>query len=221
MITATLNVRGSQPCMQQLFDLFALYTIVVTETWSDNQTVPANLAGATVPGITSKIRARLGGGISLLSLQPIHIIKRINTPKLQEIIVRHPSVRLLGVYIPPGQSASSIAETLNKLSPYIRGKTIIIGDFNARHVKWCTQTNKHGTYLRRWQKRHSLSLAARSSPTCRNSSTVDLCLGNGLEFKECITHSGSWDSHHVLVRSSVEINKSWRTPRIPRSSLND
>lgn len=63
MITATFNIRGSQPNVQQLFDLFDLEVLVLTETWAERQQVPTNLHAAYVAGISSPNRARLGGGV--------------------------------------------------------------------------------------------------------------------------------------------------------------
>lgn len=75
----------------------------------------------------------------------------------------------LSLYIPCGSTGPSIRPGLSELNE--TEKIIIGGDFNARHVSWCTDTNTTGAALKRWldEQDTNLVLVSPDKPTYNNS----------------------------------------------------
>lgn len=63
---------------------------------------------------------------------------------------------------PPIDSSREIYEAL---SASRKGRTIYVGDFNARHVGWCTTNNRAGKELLSWCGSRRMMILAPTSPS--------------------------------------------------------
>lgn len=217
---ATFNIRGKPTSIPTLFSILQLDTLCLTETWARELPSSPPLHSIHLSGVTAPNRSRLGAGVSLFSRQPLQLIKKITTPMLQAIIARHKSgITIVGCYVPPGQRLENVSNALSLLDKHIRGTVVLLGDFNARARTWDRAQNVHGTALSKWCSRHHLKVTAPSTPSCRNTSNVDLFLSRGLTLSSCHAEAGSWDSDHKLVSCTLRHGAPWSPPRISLSGL--
>lgn len=84
------------------------------------------------------------------------------------------SIPILACYVAQNIPADEFNRFLAIASPFLQGRGILAGDFNARHGAWDDGNNRHGTKLHSWAQRHNFRTPAtpphvsnRSSHPCR------------------------------------------------------
>lgn len=216
-----LNVRGTIPKYEQLMDIFKLDFLATTETWATNQANNTDYQ-LHLPGRKHTNCYRQSGGVSLYSKSRLRLVHKLQSDHCQALITRlYSDLQIIVVYLPPQQSIDTVTNSLELLSPYVRGRTVLTGDFNAQHHSWSRSSNVMGNILQKWSKKHSVQIGAPATPTCRNSTTIDLFLGKGISFSSTSTQAGSWSTDHDLVTTSIQMDKTWKPPRLSKHVVND
>ena len=97
-----------------------------------------------------------------------------------EIYSKNSKYTLINVYLKPKLTVDEYNEALHSISKYIKNKTIIMGDFNARHESWDSITNNHGNALEEWMDKENLVLINNGQKTHINpigrDSLIDLTI---------------------------------------------
>lgn len=127
---ATFNIRGSKPNFSQLTKLLHVETICLTKTWAES--FETSLYSLHATGIKSSNRHRLGGEVSIVSIHPLTLQETVSSAKIQAVTARSKGTTIIAVYLPPSQNKAQVQQSLALLTRFIRGPTIICGDFNGR-----------------------------------------------------------------------------------------
>lgn len=221
MITSTLNLRGTKPCLNSLLSLFNVDILCLTETWSASATGLPGFCTSELFGYEVKNRKRLSGGICIHTKKPHRLMTSINSPFVQAIVIRMEDITFVGCYVAPHQTHENLFKILSPITPFCKGRCILMGDFNARSTLWDAKTNPQGNFLRKWCNRLNLKISAPPQPTCRDTSTVDLALYKGM-YPGCITTAtGSWSalSDHEAVICELHRKPPPRPIRVPQKIL--
>jgi exonuclease III len=144
-----------------------------------------------IPGYTQYRNDRVnsrGGGVLLLvksSLQSTQIPSQ-RTSNLEVVGAKIRSktgdIHLWSAYRPPKPPKKTDFDHLTSL---LTGRTIVSGDFNAKHIEWgCNSSNKAGSMLLRLQRNKNLTIIAPTTPThvssCGSSDILDISVAQNL-----------------------------------------
>jgi len=72
---------------------------------------------------------------------------------------------VVGAYLTPKTILAVRKRFQAHLARLSRGKAILAGDFNARHVRWDSRTTPNGVSLVRFAQTHNFKIAAPAEPT--------------------------------------------------------
>lgn len=214
----TFNVRGlsgKAELVQKLFDDNNIDIIGLTETWqrpTDRFLLPLDYTAVTIP--PSGGRNRGTGGIAL-AYKPgldIEVVYRAASDKHQIIVANTPTISIVLVYISPVSTAQELKDFMNEFKQYAKTPAIVMGDFNARNLKWDKSLNPRGTALLQWAEEGEWTIHASTFPTYSSitgSSNVDLFVTKGVnpQTTPWIPH-GPWigSSDHSPIVTDVDLN---------------
>lgn len=135
---------------------------------------------------------------------------------------------VVGTYISPMVNGGRLETTLDKISPRIEERDIIVGDLNARHRLWDSKTNSRGKALVKWAQQRNLNISATQKPSCSakgrlGQSFPDLLLDK--EAAEVVQPSSEkWDnsSDHTPILYLVRgVNTIHTKGRLSKTMLNN
>lgn len=115
---------------------------------------------------------------------------------------------IIALYFPPARPRPTHTHLLQQLTSLMRGPSLALGDFNARHRSWDYATNPYGSTLYAWLNSHNISIHAPYSPTSihhSGSAITDLFLSKATHVEIPRVAYGSWDirTDHRLAYTSV------------------
>lgn len=182
------NVRGLRTAgrMEEVTEIMTrekLHVFVLSETFLQRgQSVRAQSRHISIMNVPRTEGARASGGITVLVRDRIAcklVYKKIY--RRTEVVVLLIGVACVAaVYCPPRAPWDGLRDALGDIHRASRGKALIIGDMNARHITWCSKSTARGRSLRKWATENGWRIHATNNPTCRNSagtlSTIDLVL---------------------------------------------
>ena len=166
------------------------------------------------------------GGVAVIVAPLINyrVVRKHSQVEYQFIILNIAGTYVSVVYIRPHLPKQRFLQCLNHVHDLTRGKSILMGDLNARHTRWDKHTNPHGRWLLEWAQSHRWTIDAPSCPTFashQGSSTVDLFLSKGVTTSGAEVLNGIWDgsSDHRAVRTRIVARPQYNldVPRIPQS----
>ena len=224
----TLNVRGqgTDDDLNALRCSSQLDVLVVTETWQrkdsllshhDHDISASALFPPWPPGKGGF------GGVRILSSPSCRIQYRahLRSEKAQVLIVTTScGISIAGVYVPPMHGKHNMQFVLHWIQQHLHGPAIIVGDLNARSVRWDRSTNAYGSALVTWADEHDFKINAPPSPTFSSSqgcSVIDLFAARGVRLSETRTHPEDWifGTDHELVCTTVRPEQGNFQCRIP------
>jgi exonuclease III len=206
MRIGTFNVRGlsgKADLVQKLFDDIDLDVIGLTETWMrpfDRFLLPLEYSAISLPQTGGLSRGRGGIALAYRPGMDISITLRVSTAKIQMIIAKTPKVSLVLLYISPSSSALELVDTLETARTSTTGPLVLMGDLNARNIRWDTNTNTKGTALLDFCERNRWTINASPTPSFsahQGQSNVDLFISSYIEFVE-----KPWAPEGIWVGSS-------------------
>ena len=138
----------------------------------------------------------------------------------QFIILNVSGTYISVLYIRPNLPQALFLHCLQTIQQHTRGKSVIMGDLNARHSRWDTTTNSHGRWLVSWASSNHWTVDAPPEATFvghQGQSTVDLSLVKGLDTSGTRTLSEPWDGSidHRAVGTQI-VSSPIHTLDIPR-----
>lgn len=134
------------------------------------------------------------------------------------------SYPIVGAYVSPNSSLEEFNDFLSTITPLLRGSGILIGDLNARSIRWDDTNNRRGPRLAKWPSVSNFATQRPPTPTVINSSgssRVDLCFVRS-RFPPTITnYSRSIFSDHIPVDVVVRFGTPNDIVAIPLALFND
>lgn len=185
MIVKSLNVNGWMPHKRQTIQTLSegADVLCLTETWTQllEEDVPKGFIVYSIDGYATEGRFRKGGGLSLLvsSSHRSKLVRLHGSKQGQMVGVTVNGLPVVGLYLRPELSSIDAKLLWKEVVQASRGSAVILGDFNARHVRWDDATNANGRFLVAAASTNNLTISAPSAPTFvgnRGTSIVDLVL---------------------------------------------
>ena len=166
MRIATFNVNGpadSEAAVHNAWKVLRIDILCLVETWlRPTDEVYIGLPHDFLSPEAPKSGCNHGGRLLLgrPRLQT-HVLAKYAKKRYQvlEIHVK-PGLNIIGVYITPNAERTAINECLSRLKSLCHGPTVIVGDWNARHLYWDDKTNKQRQVVRNWVLQWNLTLRA-------------------------------------------------------------
>lgn len=227
MKVAFQNVRGLNSSVAEVTQALTLHrpdVMCLTETWGCPAIPTAweemGYKAQHVGGTVCEGRNRLGGGITILLKIPHERVSIMPNKDMAAVAVQTEDYRIIALYIRPAIGQERYKRCLQQLLEWSRGKSIIVGDWNARARWWDTTTTPAGTVLSTWAIRHNFSVGFPPTATCvtpRGSSTVDLILARGWRIPQTKILFGPWNnkSDHKMVSGVLVPAQHTQQTRIP------
>ena len=225
---ATFNSHGVKGSETEIAALASNVNVLgICETWLR----PSDLASQkqfteTASALPDHNGWRGQGGVAFI-LSPLlqyRVIKTYAQVDFQYVTLNITGTYVTVLYIRPNIPQSSFLQCLNEIQALTRGKSVVMGDLNARHKTWEKATNSHGRWLVEWATSNKWNIDAPAGPTFighQGTSTVDLFLTKGIHTSGASVLSGLWDgsSDHraVGLRVLAPPRYTLDVPRIPQS----
>jgi len=178
-----LNANGIRTKVEEIEDWIredGLTLAVITETKLRPHTAIltdyTNISARVSPPEGENAR----GGITIFLKNSIkhRVVLRIVNPTIQALGITVGDTTYVAIYIPDQMHPKILLHELVKIHMTCRGKTVLIGDFNARHKSWCQKTNANGRCLKHWAEKCGWEIHAPPFPTRvgprRAMTTIDL-----------------------------------------------
>lgn len=131
------------------------FTAILTDYTNINARMPVEEGGNAHGGIT----------ILLNNAYSHRVVLRIVNPTIQALGITIKDTTYVAIYIPKQVESQQLLHELTKIHMTCRGKTVLIGDFNARHKNWCSKGNRNGTCLKLWAEQNGWVIHAPPFPT--------------------------------------------------------
>lgn len=169
------------------------------------------------------------GGVRFISGPKSHLRYRAhyNTTDAQVLVAPLPCVLIVaGVYLAPLRGRKSVEDVLTWVKRWMRGRAVLLGDLNSRHIQWDNGHKTYGTAVHEWANASRFKITAPSSPTLVNNheaSTVDLFVTTGVRTKDVRLVAGThdYDTDHRLVKATIFPLAESTMCRIPSAVLRD
>jgi len=85
----------------------------------------------------------------LLSNVPKHrVVLQLTDPHFEAIGVANEEITYVAIYIRKHITKEDLQNYFNHIHMTCRGRTVLFGDFNAKHHDWGAEVNNPGTWLR-------------------------------------------------------------------------
>lgn len=130
------------------------------------------------------------------------------------------------VYLASLRGRQTVEDVLTLVKRWIRGRAVLFGDLNSRHICWDNGRNTYGTALHEWDKDSLFKRIAPSSPTFVNiqaASIVDFLVTTGIRVEDVRLVAGIYDyvTDHKLVKATIIALAESTVWRIPIEVLRD
>lgn len=209
----TFNIRGFRNKEEHINALRNQSHILgVCETWHSKKDV-VFMHGTTEEVSVERVgvMGRPYGGVALF-MHPLvgyQLVEKRASTSLQYITVLSAGIHLTTVYISPSATADEVTDFLERVHTMQRGKAVVMGDLNARHLRWDRKTTVRGRLLSAWADRNGWSIEAGDGPTChthRGGSSPDLFVYRGVKLSEVRIYSGTGRevSDHDPIQAELE-----------------
>lgn len=209
MRLGTLYVGGSvDPCTVHDAQYIAQVDVLfLTETWEPTHRLGNNARhDMEVSGPAVSNSNRHQGGVRLLagSLR-LSYRAHYSTENGQVLVAKLPcGLTIVGAYLAPLRGRKAMESIMAWIKPWMRGQAVLLGDINARHLRWDTSRNAYGTALHTRASTNHCKVVAPPEPTLINehgSSTIDLFITRGVRATSIHIAAGAHDNvtdHHLV-----------------------
>ena len=225
---ATFNAHGVKGAEIEIRDLSAQVQILgLTETWIRAQDLEQEQEldeSVSVIQTHGGWRGQGGVGIKIIPLLNYSVVMKHSQPEFQILTINTGGTYISVVYIRPQVRKQQFIECLSRIQDSTRGRSVIMGDLNARHRLWDITSNSHGNWLVEWAKANHWTVDAPQEPTFsahQGTSTVDLFLVKGVDSDGATILSGDWDgsSDHRAAWTKIKACPLYKVgiPRIPQN----
>lgn len=159
----------------------------LTETWQrphDRFVLPLEYIALTSPVAGNRYRGHAGVAMTFREGLLGKSTKKYQTEDFMVLTCLVGELWISLLYIFPSCPPSGLTAAMEVARRNSPGPALIMGDFNARHRNWDTQTNSKGTELLRWTQFWGWQIDAAGEPSFHNqsgSSNVDLFLRRGCD----------------------------------------
>jgi len=150
----------------------------------------------------------------------------INHEGGQALAIKIENLTIINIYASPSSRKKTFVSFLEAVNREVKGRTIILGDWNPRHPSWGEGTNPKGPQLFHWINKYDWVVYAPESPTHHAvmpegrtvATTIDFAIARMGPIDSIHAKDGTWDgaSDHkpVLLRAACQRNKLHRKRRI-------
>ena len=225
---ATFNSHGVKGTEAEIDSLAStVHVLGICETWLRPGDISSQKQfDETVSVLQDHGGWRGQGGVGFIISPLLHyrIVERYAQVEFQYVIINIAGTYLSVLYIRPNISRPSFLQCFNQIQKLTRGKSVVMGDLNARHKSWDTTTNSHGRWLVEWATSNQWHIDAPGGPTFiahQGTSTVDLFLTKGVHTSGASILNGIWDgsSDHRAVGTKIIAQPRYTldVPRIPQN----
>lgn len=125
---------------------------------------------------------RAAGGVAIL-IKPglrYEFLRSKVFRRTELVVIRVGGATLGAIYCPTHKPWPGLLDALEMFQSLTTGKGILLGDFNARHVSWCTKSTHRGRRIVEWAAQRRYDICTPGHSTHRNSrgaeSTIDFAL---------------------------------------------
>jgi len=199
--------------IMDLWNELGLDVLGLTETWQrplDRFVLPLQYEAITKEPMGNRNRGHSGAAIAINNDTEYELIAKAEFENCVYVTIRIHRTFYTVVYVGPSTDKEELKEVLESIRRVSRGPSIIMGDFNARHLLWDSCTKPRGTALYEWAATWGWSITAAAEPsfTARQGrSNIDLFISKGIaQLEQPWIPRGTWDgcSDHRPVVTSFE-----------------
>ncbi|KAG0134878.1 hypothetical protein HOY82DRAFT_601978 [Tuber indicum] len=109
-----------------------------------------------------------------------------------------------GFYMKPGMKREMVKEHLEKM----KISDVVVGDFNARHVKWREisgdmEISSYGRWVENWREKEGYKVDLTKTKSFRNISTMDLCFSRRTQLKNRMSDRAGLDHTGQITKIKV------------------
>lgn len=224
------NTKGLRKSFDEILNMYASLDILfLSETWIRDEDEDLKEMVDECAHTPGQVKGKRGfGGVALI-ISPIldyEVVAIWETRTIQAITIRVSGISITGMYLSPAATAVEEKEVLEGITKASRGKAIIIGDLNARSVRWDEKSNRRGRDLVKWAAKFNWKIKAPSEPTFSvrsvGVSVIDIALVKGLQTSEVTTvptntYKGS-DHSPIYLTVRVSEKRGKERGRIPKTA---
>lgn len=155
----TFNVHGlgaRAAAVHEILSRERMDVFVLTETMvTSERTVAIYAQVAAISNNPLPSGGRVSGGVAICVRHGLRFetIKKKMFDRTQIVVIKIAGAYLGGIYSPPGATWRGFEQALDMFNSTATGKAILLGDFNARHRRWCYGSNARGRKLVEWATR--------------------------------------------------------------------
>ena len=152
---------------------------------------------------------RSHGGVTMIVKNNIcfKLLFKIARRFYQLVAISFNGATVVGAYIAPEAPPSDLSNFIELISRKCSGRTMVIGDLNARNKNWDDKSNRRGTTLRHWAYSHGWEIHAPNEYTYiseRGRSVVDIMLTRARNSTRPSIEAGPWEGCSDLRPISIE-----------------
>lgn len=151
------------------------------------------------------------GGVALIvhPLLRYEVQAQHSSKHAQYISIRIGDTLISIIYLSPSGRDEEVIKLLDEISRSHRRKSVIMGDFNARHKEWDHASNMRGRRLVAWASRNGWVISGSGGATCytnRGESSPDLFLTRKCVARNTRCKRGWWEgnSDHVPIAATIK-----------------
>lgn len=209
----TFNIRGTKQKEQEILKLAdRTHILGICETWLRKGNTPEKQLLSELASVTSEDATQRGfGGVGMI-INPLiryTLIANVTERTHQYVCIRTGDVHITTLYFAPKTNKETDIKVWDEVTNITKGKSIIIGDLNARHKNWDKHSNPRGIRFNKWAHAQGWKITAPTQHTCQarnGTSTPDIVLYRGIGISDVEIPQGCWNtlSDHRPVRLKIE-----------------
>jgi len=159
------NVRGLRHTAQEVQDWIEEENLNVTALSETNIKAGSSTGISLRHEQVASPRSKGGVAIVIYGMAKHKVVLRYPGESIQAIAICVKNVNYVSVYISPSTTKNELVKALDTIHYKCKGKTILMGDFNARRVEWCTRNDTRGNQLVKWATHRGWIIDAPNIPT--------------------------------------------------------
>lgn len=142
-------LADSNPCpaadevqVRELFEEENLDVLTMVETFLDPEQ-GIQLGGELVALCNERVGTKALGGTAILVRNGVVYTRLLSETfeKTELVVVKVMGTTVGALYSPSRVQWTGLRRALERFRELATGKALLLGDFNRRHVSWCTRTN--------------------------------------------------------------------------------
>lgn len=209
------NVRGLKKRLHEVDELATEAAVLgICETWArvDDDPITEILdVSASAPPVINLNRGYGGVGVIINPLLQYDVRDKYVTSTVQSVTVKVSGTTIPVIYISPRATAEEELRALDRLHKLAGTRAVIMGDLNARHTSWDTQSNARGRRIARWARQKLWHICGPEQPSFRSprgSSAPDIFIVKGTNTYMTTTRSDMdmTGSDHFPVEIIIQIH---------------